>query len=786
MLVSLNQYRDRLRHVTWDECRVRVGQELAKRWDALLFSRLPRTIGFQAESSGNFFFSAEQLSPIVTFLRQRMPEAIEATIVQAERICRHEFDLLGYEGLHYGPEIDWHLDAVSGKSAPRKLWFKIHYLDYSEVGDVKVTWELNRHQHLVTLAKAYCFTGDDRYVLELIRQWYAWQQNNPYPIGVNWASSLEVAFRSLSWLWILHLLQRCPLATSQFRCDLQRGLALGGRHIARYLSTYFSPNTHLLGEGVALFFLGVLCNSKSSAQWQQRGWDIVLAQAKRQVQLDGMHFEQSTYYHVYALDLFLHARILATRNRIYAPEKFDRVLRSMLEALCFMSRGGMPPCFGDDDGGRLFDPRRNRVEQLLDPLVTGSLLFGCSDFKAAKPDLVEETVWLLGPQKALGFDATSISAPPQLESVAFRSSGLYLMMFSGKPTARLTIDAGPQGAGGGGHSHADALSIQVAVEGRDVLVDPGTFVYAGAGPERQVFRGTAYHNTLQVDGIDQAEPAGPFPWRSLPDVHVEKWTAGSSFDLLVARHRGYARLPDPVIHRRYVFGLKSHFWLVLDEPEGKGNHRADVLWHLASNLHWRLQLGSALATWDEGGLALLFADTKGWVPHIEEGWYSPVYGNRKRSEVLVFRHEGKLQESFATVLLPLGSSSHNLGILTRVHQSSSNNRLRVYRYDRSAESHFFFFPLHQPWRYRELGSDGEFLYYSISESGNKRLIVCGATYVKFAGETVMSSSRALSSLEWSAKNGDASFSCSDESAICSTSWHHLTSLERLEAEVSTV
>jgi hypothetical protein len=87
---------------------------------------------------------------------------------QADQICGHPFNLLGYTDLHYlgytdlhyGSPIGWHLDAVHGKRAPRKSFYKVRYLDYAEVGDSKVTWELNRHQHLVTLAKAYRLTSD--------------------------------------------------------------------------------------------------------------------------------------------------------------------------------------------------------------------------------------------------------------------------------------------------------------------------------------------------------------------------------------------------------------------------------------------------------------------------------------------------------------------------------------------------------------------------------------------------------------------------------------------------
>ena len=201
-----------------------------------------------------------------------MPRQAEAIVKRAEKICRHRFDMLGYEGLDYGREIDWHSDRVHGKRARRDLWFKIPYLDFASVGDAKVTWELNRHQHLVTLAKAYRLTDDYRFAEELIEQWRHWQKENPYPRGINWASTLEVAFRSLSWLWVYFLLDGTPAMTPVFREQWLRAVALSGRHIELYLSTYFSPNTHLLGEAVALFFIGTLCPElRSSSRWKRQG-----------------------------------------------------------------------------------------------------------------------------------------------------------------------------------------------------------------------------------------------------------------------------------------------------------------------------------------------------------------------------------------------------------------------------------------------------------------------------------------------------------------------------------
>src|SRR5258708_18408850 len=323
--------------MSWDEVRTRLGQELDKRTDyALYLAGMSSGQGGIGPSlrAGAFFFAPGQVQERVALLKQHLPAEVERTIQEADEILQHRFRLLGYRDLDYGSEIDWHLDAVHGKRAPLKAWYKIPFLDFQQVGDHKIIWELNRHQHLVTMAKAWTFTGDDKYARELAKQFYSWRAANPYPMGINWGSSLEVAFRSLSWLWARNLLAGSPGLPEPINRnldrDLVRGLALNGRYIERDLSTYFSPNTHLLGEAVALFFIGTLCPQiPAAARWQRKGLDVVLTEAGRQVRPDGVYFEQSLYYHVYALDFFLHTRALAQCNRIPIPATFDAILSRM-------------------------------------------------------------------------------------------------------------------------------------------------------------------------------------------------------------------------------------------------------------------------------------------------------------------------------------------------------------------------------------------------------------------------------------------------------------------------
>jgi hypothetical protein len=287
----------------------------------------------------------------------------------------------------------------------------------------------------------------------------------------------------------------------------------------------------------------------------------------------------------------------------------------MLDALAGISQADLPPRLGDDDGGRLFNPRRNLGLHMMDPLSTGAVLFNRPEWNMG---LVEETVWLLG-------DVRAPSAPRVHRSRSFRDSGIHVMAADGW---QLTIDAGPLGWGNGGHGHADLLSVQLARDGREYLIDPGAGSYMRR-TERDWFRGTSAHNTLEVDGRSQARPTAPFAWRTIPAVRVEKWITQPSFDYFCGSHDGYA----PVIHRRHVV-RGSGFWLVRDEVLGDGEHDLAVWWHLAA------------------GADLTLVSTGDWLRSEHQTMRSPAYGAIEHGPAICFRRRARLPSESAVAIIP--------------------------------------------------------------------------------------------------------------------------------------
>ncbi|MGH9591522.1 MAG: heparinase II/III family protein, partial [Bryobacteraceae bacterium] len=315
-------------------------------------------------------------------------------------------------------------------------------------------------------------------------------------------------------------------------------------------------------------------------------------------------------------------RLLAARNGVVSPE-LDAVIERMAAALHGISKTGQAPRFGDDDGGRLFDPSRNGSECLLDPLASAG-------FKTTGSEFTEEAWWLLGPEGASRFD--QMLSNSQLQSKAYLASGYYAFASQG---SLLVADAGPHGWARGGHAHADALSVQLLVGRRAALSDPGTGVYPAQGPLRDRLRATSAHSTLEIDGLSQALPAGSFAWSGHPHVTVERWRTGRSVDLFTASHDGYQRLPDPVLHRRWIVGWKSWGWLVRDLAIGQGRHRFDLRWRLAPN---------------GPPVTVTPAHSLDWQTREEKAEFSPVYGEVIQAPVIHMTCERDAPVEAATAL----------------------------------------------------------------------------------------------------------------------------------------
>jgi hypothetical protein len=226
---------------------------------------------------------------------------------------------------------------------------------------------------------------------------------------------------------------------------------------------------------------------------------------------------------------------------------------------------------------------------------------------------------------------------------------------------RVIFDVGPLGPpAAAGHAHADLLSVQCALFGEPSVVDPGTFLYAVNPPWRDIFRGTAAHSTVMVDGLGQAVPAGPFAWRSTPAARLRRHASDDSFDYADAEHDAYCGLPDPVVHRRRVLFLKPRLLIIVDDLLGCAGHRIDARFQFApSRVEQRDGWVRAVGPRGRGLLIRAFARVDLTTRIVEgsevppQGWVSPDYGQRLPAPVMIVTADARLPLRIITLLIPM-------------------------------------------------------------------------------------------------------------------------------------
>lgn len=602
-------------------------------------------------------------------VESRLPETRERVVAAAGAICQGRFDLLGYRGLSFGDPVDWHLDPISGRRAPSVHWSRLDPLDPMTVGDNKVVWELNRQQWLVRLGQAYQLTGEERYAEAFVRYIGEWLRANPPGLGINWTSSLELALRIIAWCWALVLFRSSPALSAGLFVEMLGAMCAHAAHVERNLSYYYSPNTHLTGEALGLFYAGtVFPELHMAGRWRALGARILVEQSERQILADGVYFEQSSGYQRYTIEIYLHFLILASRIGLaVAPQLAERVQR-MLDFLLVIRRpDSSVPHIGDADGGWLMPLAERSPDDFRGLFSVAAAVFRRPDYAWAAGAPTPETLWLLG---AAGLDAVAAlrPEPPSTPPSRLFGDGGYAVMRSGwAPHAhQLILDAGPLGCGtSDGHGHADLLSIQVAAFGAPYLVDAGTYCYAADREWRDFFRSTGAHSTVVVDGVGQAAPAGPFCWGSRPRARVRRWRSTAVFDFVDAEHDAYRRLPDPVLHRRRVIFVKPRYWVVVDDLQGAAEHQVELRFQFGpmpvtvDSALWARAKGPA----GRGLLVRPFASVP-LKPEVVEGEISPIrgwvssnYGLREPAPLLIYSAVTRLPLRIVTLLFPVEDPS---------------------------------------------------------------------------------------------------------------------------------
>ena len=498
---ALEAVRDALAHERWREAH-----------RALAFH-----IAFMPQ---RFVLASSNHSTIVSTVRDRFPGALADATLRAERIVVGRYDLLGYRDLAFrsGTVVDWHHDPVHDCARAAPVSGPTSPISIPRCGDHKIIWELNRQQHWLTLGRAFWLTGDVRYRDRCIAELTSWMAANPPLIGINWASMLELGFAPSHGCGRLPSLPTWA-ATDEppWIVDLLLALDRQLSHIEQNLSYYFSPNTHLLGEALALYVCSrSLPLLRGSAGREALGRRVLLEESRRQIVI-----RRRPLRTIDALSP-LHARFLSARDRsspashAIPPPRNSSARRRVWPTprVCWPTTQASCRRLATTTAGCCF---RSRAARPTTSATAWPWLPRCSIGPYLRIGAAARRS-VLAARASLARSRGSSETPP----ATARAAAVCAPFATPATTCRgrtavdhLVIDGGVHGYLNGGHAHADALSLTLTVAGVPLLVDPGTGAYTIDRALRDRLRSSQMHNTLVVDGRSQSIGKGPFSWTTM-------------------------------------------------------------------------------------------------------------------------------------------------------------------------------------------------------------------------------------------------------------------------------
>lgn len=560
-------------------------------------------------------------------------DGIQNIVIQADLICEHIFDLLGSgakklstEGEGY-QSIDWHIDFKSNYSWNPKIFFRSIRYGHIEGVDIKVPWELSRFQHLNILGQAYILTKDVKYAEEFKNQITDWIENNPVAFGVNWKCTMDIAIRAANWLVAQEYFSSKNVFPKDFWKDFYASIYEHGMFIMKHLENQseFTTN-HYISNLAGLFFIAVYCPFfEESKSWQEFALKELSKEIEKQVYPDGCTFENSTSYHRLVLELFFYTELLGDRAEIEFSEHYKEKVSKMFEfSLHCIKSDGRVPQIGDNDNGRFLIFSKRLILEHKYLLSLAAIYYKNSDFKVPTFTYDEEAFWFFGKTsievfKTLPFRKKSIA------SKRFSDAGCYLLRHNDD---YCFISCAPNGQKGiGGHSHNDKLSFELMLNGRDIIVDPGTYVYTPYPNKRNKFRSTEYHNIIKFNGFEQNKITDElfvlFDRVRIIDAAITETNGEVAF-------QGNIKYINITHKRMIIFNKRTSFWQIIDYVSCSNEINARVYFHLSPNL--TSESNSIFIKGTRNEIASI--EVAGYNLKKCDYDYSPEYGVKIKSECL--------------------------------------------------------------------------------------------------------------------------------------------------------
>lgn len=437
-----------------------------------------------------------------------------ATLARATDILAGRYSWLvpGYPDGGHQPKWFVRLPHSGGKTPeewPIQPVWALEEVDERSEADIRMTWEIGRHQFLVTLGRAWVLTRDPKYAVGIVQILLHWIETNPFAVGIHWLHAQEAALRLKSWLWAWGLVSPCTEIRTEERLLFYQSLWQHAEYIVKTRSRGTTTHNHMLTEWAGIAHFGLTFpESRIAKDWTTKALERFENEITNQFWEDGAPGEGSTGYHLFVLE---NAIELGAQCRHVGQPVHDRAqirVRAMLEFAAGLFRpDGTYPRIGDADDGRGF--RLSDIHSGNDRrgvVYVGSSLVRIPNRLNDGLRVYEEEIWMLGAHAARKRQERPKSRP---SARMYERSGLVIVQFPAGDTpvtSHLVFCGGPEAIRSGvsaAHHHADSLQVVWWRRGFPVLVDIGTPYYGGPLDRRTLPRRTRSHNAPTLSENDR-------------------------------------------------------------------------------------------------------------------------------------------------------------------------------------------------------------------------------------------------------------------------------------------
>jgi len=484
---------------------------------------------------------------------------------------------------------DWQRDIFSGREFPMAFAKKINIRNEPNLS-AKAVWELNRLQFLMPIIRQYKTTKNTTYLNQFINIIQSWKTNNPYLVGVNWYSNIEVNLRLITWFLCWEALDADKIIeqNDHFKSFVAEDwLPLIYQHcIYSYKnpSKYSSANNHLISEYAGLFIAASKWNFKESEKWIAYSQNGLETEIIKQHSGKGVNKEEAAEYIQFITDFFLLSFIVGENtSRPFSQKYKDRLYLIFDYIYNILDCKGNFPKYGDEDDGKCFIIDANESFNNFKSLLTsGAIIFNDSKFKIKSNGIDSKNLFLFGEAGRKKFEAISNISVAEPSKFYIEEGHFIFRKKEGDKEIYIHFDAAPLGfLSIAAHGHADALSFVMHLDGAPFFIDSGTYAYHTEPLWRKYFMGTLSHNTIRINKQNQATIGGPTLWLDHYKTQVLKAETNRTHDYVIASHNGYKKYG--ITHMREVLfekttnSIKIIDWIT---SKKKDNYLVEMPFHL--------------------------------------------------------------------------------------------------------------------------------------------------------------------------------------------------------------